>query len=159
MARGPQHTLSFLISPDRRSQAIERVCARCESDTDLLLLRTAVSGQFWWAKLRQRLVQADVKLLRAPEVRHYLEQHPDLACVLGSLCQSARNEFGTEAGLLLKVYHDPEIEDEYLVLRVRPRKYSKNVLCLIRAVSDRYEAELADGTGTILVTTDFRPIR
>ena len=58
--------------------------------------------------------------------------------------------------LSLEVYHDPEIEDEYLTLYVRQADYDEHVLSTIEDIRAGYEGELAGRSGWLLVTTDFR---
>ena len=54
---------------------------------------------------------------------------------------------------------DREMEDEYLVLRVRLREYSTETMARIDTVMDGIERILEGKSGAILVTTDFRPTR
>jgi hypothetical protein len=97
--------------------------------------------------------------LLTSEVRSYLDRHPDLFGVTERICKAARREFGPEAVLTLGVYRDPEIPEEYPLLRVRLPSYAPDTLRRIRSVSDPYEQELSDKSGSIVVTTDFRPLR
>jgi hypothetical protein len=75
------------------------------------------------------------------------------------ICKDARRQFGTEALLTLQVYHDREIEDEYLALYVRLQAYGPETLPRLRSVADAFDEELCRASGSILVTTDFAPIR
>lgn len=92
------------------------------------------------------------------EVQSYLDTHLDMIDVTRLICRAARQAFGSEAGLTLKVYHDPEIDDSYLLLRVRLPSYAPDTLQRIRALTDPYETELSEKSGAILVTTDFCPM-
>jgi hypothetical protein len=100
-----------------------------------------------------------IEVLHPPEVHDYLVRHPDLASAVESVCRAARQEFGGEAELLLRVYHDPEIKDEYLTLCVRLPAYGEDFLPRLRSVSAAHEELFWDKSGGILLTTDFRPPR
>jgi hypothetical protein len=93
------------------------------------------------------------------EVRSYLARHPDVTEAVEGICRSARQEFGPDAALILGVYQDPEIDDQYLSLFVRLESYPADVLDRIRSVSAIHDDALADRSGYVLVTTDFRSLR
>lgn len=101
---------------------------------------------------------ADIEINDAAQVQSYLDRHPDIVSVTESICMAARRYFGEEAHLALQVYRDAEIDDAYLLLRVRLRSYAPDTLQRIRAITDPYEQELCDKSGSILVTTDFGSI-
>jgi hypothetical protein len=140
-----------------------------EVDTDsLVILRT--SGAIFlidvgsadlplWHAFRSSLASSAMEIRGMVEVRSYLDKHPDMFGVTEGICKAARREFGPEAFLTLRVYRDPEIEDEYLLLRVRLHSYTPDTMQRIRSVSDLHEKELSEKSGAIVVTTDFRPIR
>jgi hypothetical protein len=100
--------------------------------------------------------------MRSPELEaevvRYLERHPGLAGGVEAIREAARREFGPQAELSLSVYRDPEIEDEYLTLNIRLTAYGDDTLSRIRALSEPFEEHLWDGSGSVLVTTDFGPI-
>ncbi len=112
-----------------------------------------------WYGLRFALAASAFEITRVAEVRSYLDSHADMYGVTEEICKAARREFGPEAFLTLQVYHDPEIDDEYLVLYVRLRTYGPDTMSRIRSVADAFENELCQTSGSILMTTDFRPIR
>jgi len=93
------------------------------------------------------------------EVRSYLLSYPDIANLLPPVCEMARERFGKFVQLSLEVYHDPEIEDEYLTLYVRQEHYDEQIMDEIEEICAAYETALIDTTGWFLVTTDFRPPR
>lgn len=93
------------------------------------------------------------------EVRDYLLRYPDMTDLALSVCAAVSARFGAYAQLSLEVYHDPEIEDEYLTLYVRQQDYAENLLDGLEEISEEYEEELAERTGWLLVTTDFGPPR
>src|SRR5437879_1954252 len=92
-------------------------------------------------------------------VRTYLEEHPDLAYHLSSICDVARKEFGPEAELSLEMYSDPEIHDQYLTLYIRLDSYQEDTLARIDAVSRRFDKHLEQASGDLVLTTDFRAPR
>ncbi len=90
------------------------------------------------------------------EVHGYLLRHPNIMEILLPVCETARDEFSANTHLSLEVYHDPEIRDEYLTLYVRQENYDQDFMDRIDKISASFEAELAEKTGWLLVTTDFR---
>lgn len=104
-----------------------------------------------------QLRQDWIRIPNPPEVREYLLRYPDLANVLPFVCKIARERVGIHPKLYLEVYHDPEIEDEYLTLYVRQQHYDEEILDTIEDIRTQYEAYLARKSGWLLVTTDFRP--
>jgi hypothetical protein len=118
-----------------------------------------VSNQASWYQFRFALALSGVAVLREEEIRCYLAGHPDMLDPVEEVCRAARREFGSEPSLSLEVYCDPEIDDRHLVLYVRFRAYPPDTLRRIHSVSDAHENRLWDKSGSILVTTDFRPTR
>ena len=106
-----------------------------------------------------RLLQKGITVPHPSEIRDYLIRYQDMIGLLLSVCKSVRERFGTNAQLSLEVYHDPEIEDEYLTLYVRQEKYDDNILDVIEDISTQYEDELVNKSGWLLVTTDFLPLQ
>ena len=102
------------------------------------------------------LSELDVVIPGPEEVTGYLERHEDLAEVVSVACRCAREEFGDRAELSLELYHDPEIADEYLTLYVRLPVYEKPLLNRLDDVRSRYRGLLADRSGWLHVTTDYR---
>jgi len=85
-----------------------------------------------------------------------LAEHVDLADLIPELAGELRREFGPDAELSRELYRDPEVSDEYLTLYVRQGNYSSDILLRIERVSEIFSDPLADVSGYILVTTDFR---
>lgn len=112
-----------------------------------------------WFQLRFALASAAVELDGEGGVRAYIEAHPDMVGLTAAICEAARRQFGPDASLLLRLYRDPEVEDAYLVLSVRLNQYGPDTLSRIRSVSDGFDSDLCNASGSILVTTDFRPLR
>jgi hypothetical protein len=90
-------------------------------------------------------------------VRDYLDRYPDITHLLPSVCSVTRERFGIGTRLSLEVYHDPEIDDEYLTLYVRQKHYDKQIMKTIEDIWATYDEELAERSGWLHVTTDFRP--
>lgn len=98
-----------------------------------------------------------VKIPERNEVYNYLIKYPDMADILPLICNSLRERFPLPAELSLEVYHDPEIEDEHLMIYVRLDKYNDQVMDAIDEVCEKFEAERAESSGWLIVTTDFQP--
>lgn len=90
-------------------------------------------------------------------LRRYLLHHHDIMDVIVSVCETARERFGTPTQLALEIYRDPEIEDEYPTIYVRHRDYGQNLVGKIKEIRRGYEQMLVGKTGWFLLTTDFRP--
>jgi len=80
------------------------------------------------------LTGPNVITINHKEVEQYLAFHPDLRSVLGPICSMAREAFGEKAELELKLYRDPEMEDEYLTLYVRQVRYEADIMDRIETV-------------------------
>jgi hypothetical protein len=105
------------------------------------------------------LCSCAVNVSESDKVQSYLDRHSDLLNALEGICEAARREFGTEAVLTLQVYCDPEIKDEYLLLSVRLHAYGTDTMRRIRSLSEPFETELSDKSGSIVVTAEFQPSR
>jgi hypothetical protein len=93
------------------------------------------------------------------EVRDYLFRYPDILEILPTVCELTRQRFDLQTQLSLEVYNDPEIEDEYLTLYVRQKKYDNEIMNKIKEIRKNYEKFLIERKGWFLVTTDFRSPR
>ena len=100
-----------------------------------------------------------IEVPRPDEIRAYLSQHLDMVDLLSAVCLETLNQLGDRVQLSLEVYHDPEIEDEYLALYARQRKYDEDLLDRLDVISNQYEEYLVDKSGWLLLTTDFQPPR
>ena len=100
-------------------------------------------------------VGKDALLTNTPRIREYLLQFVDLAEVVPHAVEAAKQHF-PEAQLVLEVYRDPEIDDEYLALYVRLSRYDDTVMERIAAAEAEYLDRLAGKSGWIQLTTDFR---
>jgi hypothetical protein len=87
----------------------------------------------------------------------YLSEHQALSMLLPAVGKDLREEFGSGEELSLELYRDPEFADEYLTLYVRQVAYDSNVMDRIERVGQSHAAALEQVSGTLLITTDFRP--
>jgi hypothetical protein len=100
-------------------------------------------------------VAKSAQIANKPQIREYLLQFVDLAEVVPHAVEAAKQHF-PEAQLVLEVYRDPEIDDEYLALYVRLSRYDDTVMERIAAAEAEYLDRLAGKSGWIQLTTDFR---
>ena len=104
-----------------------------------------------------RISSREIIIPRPAEVRDYLVRYPDMTDLVESVSELSREKLGTDAQLSLEVYHDPEVEDEYLTLYIRQDTYDDHLLDVIDEVCAEYESALVGRSGWLLVTTDFHP--
>ena len=100
-------------------------------------------------------IATGVQLSSESRIREYLLRFADTAEVVSHAVEAAQRRF-PEALLVLDVYRDPEIDDEYLALYVRLSHYDDSVMERITAAESEYLEMLADKSGWIQLTTDFR---
>ena len=98
----------------------------------------------------------DVILPKRAQVQAYLSRFRPVARLLPAICAALRDEFGPSVELSLELYNDPEIDDRYLTLYVREKAYDQQFIDQINAVSSRFDSQLADVPGHLVITTDFR---
>ena len=104
-----------------------------------------------------QLHQDWIRIPKPNYVREYLLRYPDLINILPYVSKMVRERVGLYTQLSLEVYHDPEIEDEYLTLYIRQEHYDENILNIIEDIRTQYEEKLIGRSGWFLLTTDFRP--
>lgn len=110
-------------------------------------------------KVLDWLQHNQVTVSQPTEVRNYLIRHPDLTELILPVCKMAMARFENCARFYLEVYHDPEIDDEYLALYVRQKVYDDDVLKVIREVSrESLYRGLEGKKGWFTITTDFKPV-
>lgn len=105
--------------------------------------------------LLEALRASGVEVLRPEDVRAYLDAFPDISDVIPIAAAAARRHF-PDAHLSLRVYEDPEIDDEYLILCVRPGVYEDSLADRLEEAEAEFLDRLADKRGWIHLTTDFR---
>lgn len=96
-----------------------------------------------------------VLITHPEEIYDYILRFPDLIGVIDKVVLIART-YLQDAQLCLEVYHDPESNDEHLVLYARWRVYDEQTMDRIRFVRDQYRHLLAGKSGWLILTTDFR---
>ncbi|MBA7640720.1 hypothetical protein ES703_48391 [subsurface metagenome] len=101
---------------------------------------------------REKVVVPDIS-----EVLDYLLKYRELAYFVLFAANRARSRFKSAVQLSLEVYHDPEIDDEYLALYVRQENYEDNIFDVIDEISAEYEDSFPSEGGWFILTTDLHP--
>ncbi len=99
--------------------------------------------------------ESGVQVPRPFEIREYLLRYPDLLDALPNVVQAALESL-PHAVFSLEVYHDPEIEDNYLVLYARFSHYDETTMDQIRKARRKYRPDIVGKSGRVILTTDFR---
>jgi hypothetical protein len=102
------------------------------------------------------LARQGMELPQPESVRDYLTRHVDLLDLLVQVAAQSRALFALETTLSLEKYHDPEIDDEYLTLYVQQALYDDAFWTQLEKIRASYETELAELSGWLHVTADFR---
>ena len=92
-------------------------------------------------------------------VSEYLARHGEIGKHLPEICAALRQAVGSNSEISLEIYKDPEIADSYLTLYVRDKKYSRAFMEHINAISSRFDDQLSEVPGNVVITTDFLPPR
>jgi hypothetical protein len=106
-------------------------------------------------RLFRQLRLQGVRVKQQGEVYEYLLRFPDMIGVVEQAVCIARDHL-KGAQLQLEVYHDPESEDEHLVLYARFHVYDETVMERIRFVRRQYRHLLLGKSGWFILTTDFQ---
>jgi len=102
---------------------------------------------------------SEVRVPRPSAVAAYLQSDPDLVPIVSGMATALVSEFRNERHEIeLTLYEDPEIDDPHLVFYVRIPEYADAFMQRLRDVSGRFDDLLANTSGWVLITTDFRPI-
>jgi hypothetical protein len=109
--------------------------------------------------LLQCLTPSNAAWTNGGEAEGYVADHPDLAPLLEGVCARLREVFGPQAELSLEFYEDPEQQDHFPILYVRPPKYESGILKQIESVVAPFLPQLEAASGHLLITTDFRRAR
>jgi hypothetical protein len=105
--------------------------------------------------LRHTLQSAKVRLEHPEEIYASLCQHPDLTPVVAHAVKQARDAF-PDATLLLQLYHDPEIEeDTLLVLLIRSETYPPDFWQRLTQLRSQEIEPLCGHCDRFHLTTDF----
>jgi len=105
--------------------------------------------------LFSRLQVQGVRVEQQMVVYEYLLRFPDMIEVVEETVFIAREHL-QGAQFRLEVYHDPESEDEHLVLYARFPAYDKTVMERIRSARRRYRHLLLGKSRWFILTTDFK---
>lgn len=102
------------------------------------------------------LRQLGVAIPQEHDVRSYLKTHPDLSEIALKAVTAVRKHIA-DGCLVLDLYSDPEIHDQYLALVVRVPVYDENFLALLEEAEAEYIEQLSNSAGWLQLTTDFQP--
>lgn len=89
-------------------------------------------------------------------IHDYLIEYPNIIDFVEPVANMVAEYFDRNSQISLEVYHDPEIDDSYLVIYVRQNPYSEDIIELIDEINELIAHNLScDLSGWISVTTDF----
>ncbi|MCS7178064.1 MAG: hypothetical protein RML46_03165 [Anaerolineae bacterium] len=103
----------------------------------------------------EKIRRHGLKIIKTNEVQDYLQRYPELIDLVPEVARLVRSHL-PDAQLTLSLYHDPEEEDEYLILCARFAKYDELALERIRRTRSAYRDMLTGCQGWIFLTTDFQ---
>ena len=107
--------------------------------------------------LLRELQEFGVRVQGEDEVLEYLYEFPDLLDVIPKALTATRKQF-PNAQFSLQVYQDPEIDDKYLALYVRLKRYDDFIIERIEAAEAEFIGLLANKKGWLQLTTDFQGV-
>jgi hypothetical protein len=88
------------------------------------------------------------------EVKKYLASSPDVAALLPKAVEAAKKHFpGKE--VVVDVYHDPEIEDCYIEVKIRGCEINDSNLDRLTDAEREYIDEMVDKSGWIQLNIDL----
>jgi hypothetical protein len=96
-----------------------------------------------------------VRLENPHSIREYLLRFTELLDVIPKAVEAAKKHF-PEAQLVMDVYQDPEIDDNYLVLYIRLKHYDDSFIERLEKAEAEFLNQLVSKRGWIQLTTDFR---
>lgn len=102
-----------------------------------------------------RLLEKDIVIPNVQEVWDYLLKYDNILGIVWIAVKLALEKFGKNSQLSLEVYHDPEIDDQYLALYVRQEEYDGNIFDVIDEISEEYEDMLSESEGWFVLTSDL----
>jgi len=89
-------------------------------------------------------------------INDYLIEYPGIIYFVEPVANMVTEHFDRNSQISLEVYHDPEIDDSYLVIYVRQNPYSEDIIELIDEINELIAYNLScDVSGWVSVTTDF----
>lgn len=96
-----------------------------------------------------------ISVLQTLKVERYISRHQDVTHLVLGLCKATTSHFDLTARLSLQVYEDPEASDQHLLLLVQPRTRGPEVRQAIEKISAKFEDELSETSGFVLVDLDY----
>jgi hypothetical protein len=111
-----------------------------------------------------------VRIKNTEEIKKYLMKFKDIVDVVKKVIDVAKKHF-PEAQLVFTLYKDPEINDRYLVVYLRMKKYDElfmekvieargeyreDLIDRIHKAEAEFGGDLMDKRGEIFLTTDFQ---
>ncbi len=87
-----------------------------------------------------------IKILKADEIAQYFAQHPDMIEATRTIIGAVVRRVPVSA-LALKVYRDPEIEDEHLELSIKFPEFNEQAIEIIRSIEDEILKNLVGKSG------------
>lgn len=106
----------------------------------------------------QELLDMGIQIRNFDEVRTYLMEFPDMIGATAEVARIARDRL-QDAQLTLEVYHDPEVDDDHLIMYARFQDYGADIMEKIRRVRRLCRDFPVGKKGRLLLTTDFKPAR
>ena len=148
--------LGFLQNPSHSSE--EHIISTKSSDIEIFVkpIERDISLNSQITRLMSGIMNSGIFISNNWELISYLRQHPDMINAVNNIYESAKDTFGKEHELSLEVYHDPEEEDDHLVLYVRRAAYGDGFMDGIRTFRRQFHASLKRLSGRIHITTDYQ---
>jgi hypothetical protein len=106
--------------------------------------------------LLRNLQQQGIVVQNIEDVNDYLESFPDMIEITDRVITATRR-FLPNVKLILTLYVDPEIDDQYLVIYARATCYDESFIQQLERVGEVADSYLAYKRGWLQVTTDFAP--
>jgi hypothetical protein len=104
--------------------------------------------------LIEKLKSLGVAVPVEKEVGRYLSKHKDMVNVIRDITTSAQKKFKGST-LALKLFKEPEINDEYLALYVSPKEYGEQTQNLLDEILDNFSEQISNKSGWISILTSF----
>lgn len=89
------------------------------------------------------------------QVGEYLSKHPAMLDVLSAACVAIRRKL-PNSEIVVDWYVDPEIDDQYPVLIVRPEEYNDETLDALKEVEQETIPLMRSTDEWLQITTDFQ---
>jgi len=123
------------------------------------LKNTPTKSHSLYFQIKNLFLEFKLVCIRVPdvaEVTNYLVTHSDMTELVEKMCFSVSSKFCKDSELTLEVYHDPEFEDDHLVLYIRKENYEDDIINKINDIEFTFLKLLAKVSGRLSITTDFQ---